>query len=525
MRSLGARAIIVALLLLLIPIGRPVLASTFVEYPVPTASSVPTGIAPGPDGNLWFVEHSGNNVGKITTTGAVTEYPVPTASATPLGISAGPDGNLWFTEDGAARIGKITPSGVITEYPIPGVTPVPLGITSGPDGNLWFTDDRFISSIGKITTGGAVTEYAIPTEPSVPTGITAGPDGNLWFTESSRSIIGKVTIGGVFTEYLVPTISSDPEAITNGPDGNLWFTEQFGNNIGKITPSGVFTEYPVPIALSHPFGITAGPDGNIWFTAGTGNIGSITTSGVVTEYTIPTALTTPYDITAGPDGNLWFTQAASNEIGVLELQAPVKVAKFFTDSSLNPLPVDSIGNPMVNVIVAGGTVKSTNPGQILAWVNVTDLGSNSLQSLRLNDTLPVDWSVDPLWMPGLGGISIYYANTSSLATNPDITQPSSITVSTGNPQTVQLSIPSFNTTGIGHPLLPGQSILLSVKLTYGLKMTSQSAATYPRNYTDTATAAAWSQASYTGTEASATGSAFFTAYAKIVSNPRKLAPV
>jgi hypothetical protein len=195
---------------------------------------------------------------------------------------------------------------------------------------------------------------------------------------------------------------------------------------------------------------------------------------------------------------------------------PLKVAKFFTDSSLNPLPLDNNGNPSINVVLASGNVRSTNPGQVLAWVNVTNTGSQPLQSLKLNETLPVDWSVNPAWMPGTGGIHVYFANTTSLGTNPDITQVSTVTVRTGNPQTVQLAIPNLNATLIGHPLMPGQSLLLSVKLSYALKGTSQTFKSYPRNYTDTASAVAWAQASFTGAEATGTGSAFFVAYATVL---------
>ncbi len=197
--------------------------------------------------------------------------------------------------------------------------------------------------------------------------------------------------------------------------------------------------------------------------------------------------------------------------------SPLKVSKFFTDSSLNPLPLDSKGNPKVDVILAGGIVSSTNPGQVLAWVNITNTSPTPIRSLKLNDTLPVDWVVNPHWKPGLGAIHVYFANTTSLLTNPEITQPSTITVASGNPQTVHTAIPSFNSTAIGHPLMPGQSILLSVKLTYNLRDTGQAASSYPRNYTDTAVAAAWTQTSFTGTESTGSGSAFFTADAKVVS--------
>ncbi|MFY9550232.1 MAG: hypothetical protein WAU32_03710, partial [Thermoanaerobaculia bacterium] len=81
------------------------------EFPVPTASSSPSGIAAGPDGNLWFTEKAGNKIGRITTAGAITEFSIPTASSSPLGIAARPDGNLWFTEFGVNQIGRITTAG------------------------------------------------------------------------------------------------------------------------------------------------------------------------------------------------------------------------------------------------------------------------------------------------------------------------------------------------------------------------------------------------------------------------------
>ncbi len=198
-------------------------------------------------------------------------------------------------------------------------------------------------------------------------------------------------------------------------------------------------------------------------------------------------------------------------------KAGIHVSEFFTDSSLNSLPLDSKGNPKVDVVLANGVVTSTNPGQVLAWVNVTNTAASSIQSLKLNETLPVDWAVNPAWMPALGGIHVFFANTTSLATNPEITQPSTITVSTANPETVHLAIANLTATNIGHPLKPGQSILLSVKLTYALIGTSQSATSYPRDYTDTATAAAWTQTSFNGSKFAGNVSAFFTAQAKVVS--------
>src|SRR5438874_2488884 len=93
------------------------------EFPVPTASSDPWGIATGPDSNLWFTENSGDQVGMINpTTHAIAEFPVPTAGSFPASIAAGPDGNLWFTENASSanKIGMInSTSHAISEFPTP----------------------------------------------------------------------------------------------------------------------------------------------------------------------------------------------------------------------------------------------------------------------------------------------------------------------------------------------------------------------------------------------------------------------
>jgi streptogramin lyase len=110
------------------------------EFPVPTANGGPVGIAAGPGGDLWFGEYDGNQIGRVTPTGAITEYPVPTAGNRPYGIAAGPDGDMWFAE-ATGKIGRVTPAGVFTEFFAGiGTNSHPDGIAAGPDGNMWFTE-------------------------------------------------------------------------------------------------------------------------------------------------------------------------------------------------------------------------------------------------------------------------------------------------------------------------------------------------------------------------------------------------
>ncbi len=82
-------------------------ALSITEFPIPTVSSNATGIAAGPNGNLWFTESNGEKIGRISPSGTITEFPVPTAYNQPDGITAGPGGTLWFTE--YSKIGRFTP--------------------------------------------------------------------------------------------------------------------------------------------------------------------------------------------------------------------------------------------------------------------------------------------------------------------------------------------------------------------------------------------------------------------------------
>ena len=191
----------------------------------------------------------------------------------------------------------------------------------------------------------------------------------------------------------------------------------------------------------------------------------------------------------------------------------VSASLFLTDLSLNPLPLQT-----VNVILSGGVVRSVHPRNVLEWANVTNTGPIPLQSVNLIEFIPTNGAVNPPWTIGKGGIHVYYANTTSLATNPEITQPSTITVSNALSLHVTVAMPSLNATAIGHPLMPGQSLLLSIDLSYTLIGTSQSAASYPQYYGCSAGVEAWTKAGFMGGEVGAANFARLIALATSVGN-------
>jgi virginiamycin B lyase len=141
-------------------IGRMTPDGAIQEFPL-DGFPQPEGITAGPDGALWFTEQNSNQIGRITPAGidaatnnpTITEFPIFWATSPgplPTSIATGADGNLWFTEaagnklDGTTyRIGQIKPStGEITEFPIPTSANSPTGITGAPDGNLWFGESH-----------------------------------------------------------------------------------------------------------------------------------------------------------------------------------------------------------------------------------------------------------------------------------------------------------------------------------------------------------------------------------------------
>ena len=283
----------------------------FSEYAIPTANPGPASIVTGSDGALWFTEYNANQIGRVTTSGAVTEYRVPTPSAAPSGIASGADGALWFTEANANQIGRIATSGAITEYRIPTGSSTPRNIAAGSDGALWFTESAG-NKVARITTSGTVTEYSVPTAGSEPSSIVAGPDGALWFTEIAGDKIGRMAASGQLTEYPVPDTLGfipAPLEIIVGADGALWFTGAPAG-LGRITTAGDMTLWNISWN-----NIGVGPDQMMWFAGYTGSfgvMGQFNDTQELSSFDVPAPATPgqPSDIITGPDGALWVTDSS-----------------------------------------------------------------------------------------------------------------------------------------------------------------------------------------------------------------------
>jgi virginiamycin B lyase len=230
---------------------------------------------------MWFSEHTGNRIGRITPDGRIEEFEIPSPMSQPRAIALGGDGNIWFGMFAAGKIGRITPAGAITEFALPTPDSGPRALTEGPDGNIWFSEYR-ANKVGYIKPAGTVTEFTLPRPNSGPGDITTGADGALWFVELSGGVdglstdgnrVGHITVQGRVTEYVMPPQSASPINIAVGPDRNIWYTR--GTTLGRVTAAGAITEFPLG-ASARAVGLSAGSDrqppnrlsNRLWFADG-----------------------------------------------------------------------------------------------------------------------------------------------------------------------------------------------------------------------------------------------------------------
>jgi virginiamycin B lyase len=141
----------------------------------------------GLDGNLWFTERLGNKIGRVTPAGAISESNVPTLSSMPNTIRPGPDPNP--ADDCAFQRETLGESGFAARYGNFGGCVSRLATTK----TLWFSEQSS-NRLAQITTDGDIFEFPLPTPSSQPGGLAEGPDGAVWFAEFAGNQIGRLDV-------------------------------------------------------------------------------------------------------------------------------------------------------------------------------------------------------------------------------------------------------------------------------------------------------------------------------------------
>jgi streptogramin lyase len=297
-------------------------------FVLPAGTNV-EALAVGDDGDLWFGgsvggARPGNVLGRISADGKVDEFPVPESAATPGigGLAPGPDGNMWFTWPAADRVGWMSTTGVTGGFQSPVTGARPTGIVAAPSGAIWVTMEG-TGGIARLGTTNAVTEFPLPPGWR-PTQIALGPESSLWAIDGAAPDLARQPQEGRALLFSVPTEGKSAFAagasfsdIVAGPDGNLWLAQSDGPYVASVKAIGGQTEY-VRYDLSIGGGtsfVANGPGKDIYF-AGGPKIGSISTRGGHPRGESLCAVQGCPRVTAltqGVGGRLWF--AAGRYVG------------------------------------------------------------------------------------------------------------------------------------------------------------------------------------------------------------------
>ena len=299
------------------------------------------GIAEGPAGNLW-VTVEGGIIAKVALDGTTIQY---VTNGIPDAIAAGPDGYMWFTDISLDQIGKISSEGAVQRYPTSAGRAT--DITLGLDGNMWFTlpDD---TQVGKITSSGEVTLY--DTGGIKMDWITPGPESSnrVYVASASENKLGFLTSNGTFTEIDGPTGGDwfwDIQLIND----QVWLTSEGANLVPGALTRLVADRSFLQVsnaALGGPRYIGVGAKGTMWVTASGPTLSHVTTAGdVAATYSVP-----------GPsrgqvqakDGNVWAAIGSTVTrvlTGVVPTSSAAPVVNYPSAAIEPPVP-PAAGTPM-----------------------------------------------------------------------------------------------------------------------------------------------------------------------------------
>jgi virginiamycin B lyase len=295
------------------------------QFTMKSPGNQPGDMTIGNDGNVWFVDHATNKIGRITRTGALAGFAAKKGSH-PTSITTGSDGAVWFTETATNTIGRTTTGSNMTHFALPAAIKSARGITAGPDGRIYVAgySSHNIGVFDPITHKWHI--FATLAAGSGPVRMTTGADGNLYVTESKKHAVAEITVPGKVVSLIGLPVGAAASRIVSGPDGNLWVTEPGLNKVAIVTPGG---GTPHQISVSgKPTGIAAGPETLpnaefMWVTLQSGTGGNaigripVVAPRTVKKYALPTPKSLPSGITVGADGNIWFSEAGKNRIGKL----------------------------------------------------------------------------------------------------------------------------------------------------------------------------------------------------------------
>jgi virginiamycin B lyase len=272
-------------------------------------ADIPVGIAPSPDGSVWFTLEASDTLG-ILRDGTVRKLPKGVDSVEPLGLAIDAGGRAWYTEAPKQRISRASADGTIASFAL--ATPVArLGrLAIATAGDVWFAETSLVSLTH--LKDGQLTRHVLgsfaPGTPmdAAPFGVAVARDGTVWATLQNVNKLLRVAPNGDKTAFEIPTRASGLGDVAVAADGAVWFLELAANKIGRFA-AGHFEEFVVPTAAAGLTGLAVAPDGGVWFTELRGHRLGRVHAGGITEFVLPRADARPFGIAVDVANNVWYT--------------------------------------------------------------------------------------------------------------------------------------------------------------------------------------------------------------------------
>ncbi|WP_156390998.1 MULTISPECIES: hypothetical protein [unclassified Nocardioides] len=294
----------------------PAQGASVTSFPLLSAGS---GIALGPDGNLWVAEEFNDSVARLSPSGALLErFAVGDAPST---VAVGPGGRVWVAVTGSRKLtwfDATAPSPTAHDIATGPSTCGPVALVSGGDGRMYYS----LPSDGTCNGGGSQLGSVADTGLGGVTNVSAGggevydlavASGKLFAPDFGGDVVRRFSLDGAFNVDSTITVAtgSGPEGIAADGAGNLWVTEW---NTGKVVRfpasqnNGSAQEIPLTGGtLANPYGIVASGDGRIYVAGqASANLVRISADGVSSSFEALPA-TEPHAVVDGPDGELYVT--------------------------------------------------------------------------------------------------------------------------------------------------------------------------------------------------------------------------
>ena len=256
----------------------------------------PASVAIDSAGDAWVGDYEGNRIEKFSPSGEYLEAfgspgsgPGEFDFGYPTGIAAGPNGNIWVADTGNDRIqqwgasvahrvfDEVFHQGVIGEEGAEeGQLEAPSDVARDSEGNLWVTDwgnDRieefdpegnYLSQFGESGSGNGQLDD--------PSALAIDAEGDIWVVDHHNNRIEQFSPEGEYLSKFGTYGSSKgqfngPEGIAIGPSGTIWVSDasrvQTFTQAGEAT--GVFAGKGTGEGqVGGPAGIDIGPGGDVW---------------------------------------------------------------------------------------------------------------------------------------------------------------------------------------------------------------------------------------------------------------------